>query len=418
MKKGMFDAFGALSTGKVVAHEVRMGPDNEPETDRNGNVIPTGLLRIELLDKAETREHVPYCLPTAGNSSFMGSLPEIGTLCIVGWRAQHRPVILGFLPFGLDNTSEARQTVPTLEPGEVLLQGSKTDLSADGTPNVFPGPRLWFDRVGRVRLDATDYSLLIGYMLDNEYSLDRQYLNDPVTDQPVLLRERVGTVERRVDRSGNEVRMVGLDSIVKTAGNAVTETGGAFRVTAKDGISIQDAKRNGVFVGETDDVTVQAKATAKMTSGGTTEVEAAGDLLLNALGQIAAMSGDNLVLIGGKAVQLKSVLGAIELQALAGGIKMLTPFTIDMLSVTGDVVIAAPLGKVAVGVPLPLLAVNPFVMGIGMDVLLGLIAAALTAMVPGLVPTAQASATAAIAALTTAISSQLHKSKTVFGGPL
>lgn len=373
--KGTYGTFGRLCLARVVAHEVRVSEDGTPETDDNGNPLLTGLLRIELVDRAETREHVPYCLPSVGNASFMGSLPEIGSTCVVGWRAGDLPVIIGFLPFPLDTVSQTRGTVPNVEPGEVLLQGSKTTFDSGGRLDHFVGPRLWFDKVGRIRIDAEDYTFMHGYVLDREYDVDPEYVLDPVTEQPVLFRERVGLVERRVDRTGTEIKSVGNEMVERIA-KLWQVTAGSIKLTSRDEASFQDAKGNGLFISTEDITEIRGNSGVQVKSGGTIETESSGDTAISSLASVKVMAGEKLALFGTggnpldpTGVEVKSVLGPISIQALAGDI--------EMFSATGNVAVVSLAGKLLLvgGAPAEAVAVlpDPFVMSSGLEKILAAI---------------------------------------------
>lgn len=391
-----------LAIGRVIAHEVRLGPGGEPETDANGNPIPTGLLRIEILDTAEVREKVPYIMPGAGNSTFIGSPPEVGAMCVIGWRSQNRPVVIGFLPPGLDNLSEGRQVAPTLEPGEVLIQGSKTDLSSDGEVRVFPGPRLWFDRLGRIILESSEYTLTAGYLLTDEYTTVPDPLTDPVTDAPVLFRERVGQVERRVDMQSSEVRQIPGDLIEHVGGDRISEIRKRFVVTASEGVQIRDQKGNGLVVGETDDTEVYGNATATLRSGGQALIKSRGDTAIVAAGGVRIGATEQLSMLA---------VDGIEMLAVKGSIKIQSPLTVSIGSMFG-VEIAST--SVALGT-ISALAQNPFVTGIGLNALLTQIIAILRPMNAGLLGGPNPLIASLIETLQATVTTGAHLSKTVKG---
>lgn len=207
----------------------------ELQLDTFGNPIPSGLLNIILLESVAARNKIPYVMPITGNSMYMGGLPEIGSLCVVGFRQQDQPIIIGFLPFGIDHMVRQRQTLPNLEEGELLLQSSKHETDDAENPNFFRGARVWLDRYGRIRIDLQDYELVTGYLLANEFTPEVTFVNDPVTGESVFLREKiVGGVERRVDDQGNEVRTYG--------GTSHVFAGGDIRQTAENKVDIKAFK--------------------------------------------------------------------------------------------------------------------------------------------------------------------------------
>jgi len=207
----------------------------ELQLDGFGNPIPSGLLNIILLESVASRDKIPYVMPVTGNSMYMGGLPEIGSLCVVGFRQQDQPIIIGFLPFGIDHMVRQRQTIPNLEEGELLLQSSKHEVDDAQDPNFFTGARVWLDRYGRIRIELQDYELITGYLLSNEFTPEVTFVDDPVTGESVFLREKiVGGVERRVDDSGNEVRTYG--------GTTHVFAGGDIRQTAENKVDIKALK--------------------------------------------------------------------------------------------------------------------------------------------------------------------------------
>lgn len=426
--RGNIKPFGSLAEARVVAHEVRIGADDQPETDKNGNQIPTGLLRIELLDRGEIREHVPYCLPTAGNSSFIGSMPEVGSLCLVGWRAENRPVIIGFLPYGLDNVAAERGTMPTLEPGEVVLQGSKTALGSNKKTQMFAGPRLWFDRHGRIKVDTTDYSMLAGYMLDDEYGPDPQLVEDPEIAEPVLFRERIGTTERRVTQGGSTVTFLSGSSFERVGGDKSVNVGGDFVLQAKNSVSLQDQKQNGLLVTPDDTAQLQANAKARLSSKGNVELDAHGNIPINALGEVSIIAGTGfnvmsvagLTLGSGGSMSLTSAL-SMALKSLLG-VDITAGGDISLKTPVGDIELAVLGGKVALGIP-SALALDPFVLSVELQTFLALMLTNVLAAIGGLTPNpgggaALGTAVSALSALLASISAPPvapFASKKVFG---
>lgn len=262
---------------KVTGHGVQRDAAGQVLVDGNGNEVHTGFLTIELLDRPGTRENVPYVLPAVGNSLFMGALPEVGALCIVGFRQQQQPVIVGFLPPSISGLVRGRQTVPNLEPGEVLMQSGTHGTDSAGNENVFRGARVHLDRYGRIKIEAQDYECTIGYMLSNEYSQNVQYAIDPVTNNPVYFRERTLGVERRVDKEGNSFRAVGGDDLKQVVGNQTHTIGGALAVTARLGMVFQDARGNQFGMQEDGTMLVTAKQdmTVSVSGDSAEEVSAA-----------------------------------------------------------------------------------------------------------------------------------------------
>lgn len=235
-----------LALARVESYDVETDPlTNNPVLDDAGNEIPTGLLNITMLDAAIPRKKVPFALPVTGNSVFMGGLPEIGVMCVVGYRAQNQPIIIGFIPYGVDKMVRMRRTIPNLKEGEIMLQSSVRDLDVDKNQNFFRGARVWLDRYGRVKIDTTGYELIVGYVLANEFKSTVAFMADPVTKQPVFLREKLnGGVERRVDDKGNEVREYGGTAYVRTSQNVDVQAEQQITHTAFAGQQYRDRAGN------------------------------------------------------------------------------------------------------------------------------------------------------------------------------
>lgn len=261
---GLFptESFGSrLLLARVESYDILLDEMGTPKLDEQGNTVPTGLLNVSLLDKGGSRQKVPYVVAAGGNSMFLGGPPELGSLCIVGFRQSNDPVIIGFLPPSIHGLVSDRQTLPNLVPGEVFLQSSSKDVDTNGNVNFFRNARVWLDRYGRVRIEAQDYEFITGYILGNEFSPTVSRLKDPVTGNPIFMRERVGIgVERRVDDQGNAVFAFNKDEFTQVEGNKHTTVKGMDSRVANAGLSYTDGRGNGVVV--TPDGILQAVANA------------------------------------------------------------------------------------------------------------------------------------------------------------
>jgi len=227
--------------------------------DENNNRIPSGLLNIRLLESNAPRKDVPYVMPMTGNAAYMGGLPEIGSYCVVGFRQQNQPIIIGFLPFGIDNMVRQRRTIPNLEEGEVYLQASNRTVDIDNTPNFFRGARVWLDRYGRIRIDTTDYDLTIGYILSDEFEPNVQMLFDEVTGENVFLRETLpgGTI-RRADDKGNIINQSGGSTYEITGQDKIVNADSRIEHVALQGQIYRDASGNKFEITEEGSVLIES----------------------------------------------------------------------------------------------------------------------------------------------------------------
>lgn len=243
---GVFGRFGSsLYLARVDGYNTDTNDAGNDATDEvAGEAIPNGLLDITLMNREGSRTGVPFILP-AGNSTFVGSLPEIGSTCIVGFDGQQQPLILGFMPPGLGNLIGSRGVIPNLNPGEVLLQSSTSDTDADGNDQQFVGAAVRLDNYGRIIVTCEDYKLTIGFLLSNENTPDVSSLNDPVNGEPIFLQETLpGGTQRRVGAGGSTVWQYGKDKAERIGGDVDTRVEGQMVTIVKSGMTFQDKKGN------------------------------------------------------------------------------------------------------------------------------------------------------------------------------
>jgi len=159
-----FEEFGSrLLIARVTEHEFAVDAQTQDfALDERGNQIPTGRYSVQFLERTGTRAKVAAVASMAGNSMFVGGLAEIGTLCIVGFRQSNQPVILGFLPFGFNNIKTIRGEIPTLHPGEFLIQGSATSNSEELGQAFFRAASVFFDQFQRIIISGRDYECIYG----------------------------------------------------------------------------------------------------------------------------------------------------------------------------------------------------------------------------------------------------------------
>lgn len=304
--RGTLGTFGKPVLGLVTGFDFVTNDRGELLKDDDGNSIPTGLLEIKLLEKLGSRSKVPYVLPAAGNTLFIGGLPEVGTVCVVLFRQQDAPIIVGFLPHGLDRLKQQRQQIPHLQPGEVLLQSSAAAVDVDANENFFRGARIHLDRYGRVKIEAQGYELVTNYLLSNEQRNDVTQLQDPVTGNPVFFSEVLADqlVSRRVDSVGNAVNSYARDLFEKIGGNRDEETEGRHILTAKQGINLQDDKGNQISLGTDGKWTLATNSSFDQALGGTWKMATGGNVEMNvALRRQVTVGEDDVVQVAGNLVR-------------------------------------------------------------------------------------------------------------------
>lgn len=341
--RGTLGDFGRPMVARVTGYDFESNERGELQLDENNNPIPTGLLEIELLDRPGTRTKVPFTLPMAGNAMFMGGLPELETLCIVEFRQQNNPVVVGFLPPGIANLKTQRGQIKTPLPGEILIQASTSSADFQGNNNFFKGASVKLDRYGRYTVtlggvgkdqegkDTLEkkYELVIGFMLSNEYRGNVAYMTEPVTGQPVFLRESVldGQVERRVDSVGNAVFRFGKNVDERIGGTHTEEKVGRWTVTCRQGLLIQDDLGNKI----------------ELTPEGKLTIKTAGQLDLVANGsQVQAIGGNQDVQV---ALRRAATVGEDDILAVAGSLKQEVAKDHELHVATGSSMEDVILGK-------------------------------------------------------------------------
>jgi len=280
--------------------------------DNVGNSIPTGLLNIRFADKGGERSKVPFLLPTAGNSAFIGSLPEIGAFCVVGFRQQEVAIILGFIPPTIHGLIKSRRTIPNLAPGEVFMQSSTRDVDATVRQDFFRGASVHLDRYGRIKLETEGYEMVMGYLLSNEFTAEVSRQLDPITGQAIFFRERiVDSVERRVDEQGNAIYSVLKDDFTEVGGNKTTTVDGTETRIIKGGFTYKDDAGNEITLKPDGGVSIVAgSGSLNFTSlGNMTEQFIANQQTIVGVSRSNVITIDDLLKIGGiRTVQVAGLI--------------------------------------------------------------------------------------------------------------
>lgn len=328
-------SFGSrLQLAKVEGYDFLIDDSGALVKDASGNVIPTGLLSISFLERGGGRSKVPFVLPVAGNSAFIGSLPEIGAFCVVGFKQSEDPIIIGFIPPSIHGLVNARRTTPNLTPGELFLQSSTKDVDSEARENQFRGASVYFDRYGRIKVATEGYEMIMGYVLSNEYTADVSRELDPITGNPIFFREKmVGGVERRVDEQGNALFSVTRDLHKEVGGNATVTIAGTETRTIKGGFTYQDGAGNTFRTTRDGGILISANSgTMHFTSlGNVVEEFLANQSTIVGVSRSVVVTADDLLKVGGRRnVQITGLPGLVsdittlltgskEYHAVAGG---------------------------------------------------------------------------------------------------
>lgn len=289
-----FKEFGArLVLGSISGYEYQKDETTGEFTlDAVGNQVPTGKFKVELLDRLGEQFSVPAIMAMAGNSVFAGGLPEVGSVCLIGYRDNNVPIILGFIPHSLPRLITARKEIPNLQPGEFLIQGSDTYTGGPlnetpelgpqvmAAPQFFSGARIKWDKYGRLIITARNYECIFGPVLSDEYSSQIAVVNDPITGNRMIFRERIveGAVERRVDEQGNVVAYFEKDLhlIVDGAFNVILKE---FNFVGREGATLSDRFGNKISVDSDGNVAVESiRGSVTIFGGSNVNIQAGGNI--------------------------------------------------------------------------------------------------------------------------------------------
>lgn len=266
--------------------------------DENQNPIPTGLINITFLEKGGGRNKVPFVMPAAGNSQFMGGLPELGSLCVCAFGQTNDPLIIGFLPPSIHGLVGARQTLPNLVPGELYAQASIPDYDINAQANFFTGANIWLDRYGRLKITGLDYEFVMGYLLSNEFTDAVTQLVDPVTQSPIYFREKIKGTERRVDDLGNAFFSYPKDTYSEVGGDNTKTISGEETKTFKRGFTWQDGKGNSIVLQDTGALVITL-------NGGSLQITSQGNVLHESgAAHTEVVGSDWSSTVGGNALQV------------------------------------------------------------------------------------------------------------------
>lgn len=112
----------------------------------------SGRVMVQVLGLDATRDNVVVTFPYCGQSGFLGGIPDIETLVVIGWLPGGHPVALGQVPLLL-RALEAYKSLPVLVPGEILLRSS---LRSPDASNQAPGASMRLDAQGRAVITSAN----------------------------------------------------------------------------------------------------------------------------------------------------------------------------------------------------------------------------------------------------------------------
>ena len=120
------------------------------ECEKNKDGQYTGRAVVELLTTPGVRSHC--LLPiSCGQSYWFGTIPPIGTMCLVSWLPMGVGIITAIYPASFRRLIDKRD-LQDIAPGELLLQASSGQRSDDQQQEA----RALFDRHGRITLETRD----------------------------------------------------------------------------------------------------------------------------------------------------------------------------------------------------------------------------------------------------------------------
>lgn len=114
--------------------------------DKEDNGRWTGRVTVEFLQNQGSRGLVTVGMPVASNAAFIGGVPEINTVVVLGWVQAGLPIVICHVPFP-PIVLEKNKAFPRLIEGEILIRGSVRDGDAS---HQEPGGAITSDRYGRI----------------------------------------------------------------------------------------------------------------------------------------------------------------------------------------------------------------------------------------------------------------------------
>jgi hypothetical protein len=168
---------GASSHGRENPYlKVQLAQIEKIEVDENGKA--TGRATVRMLSMIGQRTSVLMPVP-ASQHMFVGGLPPINTLVVIGWLPQGIGIILNYYPIKYRQLI-AEDRIPDIIPGEILLQ---SELTEGGRQRG--GATILLDRNGQVIIQDKDSKVTVTITPDGSVTIDadsKVTVNAPAVD--------------------------------------------------------------------------------------------------------------------------------------------------------------------------------------------------------------------------------------------
>lgn len=328
--------------GEVVGLDM----SRENYNDGTSSMYPTGLVIVRLF-KTGADIKVPYLMPSAGKSQFVGSLPESGAITLLantGRSDSPSYVVVGFLPVPISKMVAVRKEMSRMTAGETVIQGS-----VNGGGDFWRAARTKWDEYGRFIITSgdDDLQIIVGDALSNEYTPNVAITKDAITGSTIIYKMTMKGSATTITRDGSMVQewnrilqQIGGDWLTVLKGKFVVSSGDQIKLSARgedanylviDGTGITMGTI-GKFILETtgkvditsgDRVIIASMLDMAYMAGGNLQLKAAKDLLLTCSGNLeVSIPGTDptvgkITMTANNSVSLLSLAGIVYLKAIS-----------------------------------------------------------------------------------------------------
>ncbi len=319
---------GTFEFGTVIGIDMA----REQYSDGTSSMYPSGLLVIRLMSSG-TDIKVPYLVPSAGKSQFVGSLPElgaIGLLCNIGTEESATYIVMGFMPVPICKMVAVRKEMSRMTPGETVMQAS-----ANGGDDFWRGARTKWDEYGRfiVTSGDEDLQIIVGDALSNEYTPNVAMVKDAITGATVIYRMKMKDCSTTVTRDGSLVeqwnrilQQIAGDWLTVLKGKFVVSSGDQIRLSARgEDANYLSISGSGIMMGSIGSLIAEV--------GGRVDISSSDAIILSSLLDMAYMAGGNLQLKAAKDLLL-TCSGSISGVAPKGDVSFTAGKTASLLAAT------------------------------------------------------------------------------------
>jgi len=319
---------GTFEFGTVIGIDMA----REQYSDGTSSMYPSGLLVIRLMSSG-TDIKVPYLVPSAGKSQFVGSLPElgaIGLLCNIGTEESATYIVMGFMPVPICKMVAVRKEMSRMTPGETVMQAS-----ANGGDDFWRGARTKWDEYGRfiVTSGDEDLQIIVGDALSNEYTPNVAMVKDAITGATVIYRMKMKDSSTTVTRDGSLVeqwnrilQQIAGDWLTVLKGKFVVSSGDQIRLSARgEDANYLSISGSGIRMGSIGSLIAEV--------GGRVDISSSDAIILSSLLDMAYMAGGNLQLKAAKDLLL-TCSGSISGVAPKGDVSFTAGKTASLLAAT------------------------------------------------------------------------------------